>query len=110
MKVNRNYKPKSFKMIDNYNIDYSPYYTVEQGIYKFQDKVFKYKVMYLYGLDCGMQRKMIDGKLTTCYNDKPLTNSQLEFMRKRASVQLSSLPNKLGVIKNVCGCNKTRQE
>ena len=45
MKVIKNYKPKSFKMIDNYNIDYTPYYTIEDGIYKFQDKVAKYKMM-----------------------------------------------------------------
>ena len=43
-------------MIDNYNIDYTPYYTIEDGIYKFQDKVAKYKMMYLYGCDCGMER------------------------------------------------------
>ena len=108
MKVNRNYKPKSFKFIDNYNIDYSPYYTVEQGIYKFQDKVLKYKMMYLYGLDCGMERKIIDNKVVICYNGQPLTESQLLYLRKRASVQLASLPSSLGVIKNVCTCNKKR--
>ena len=108
MKVIRNYKPKSFKMIDNYNIDYTPYYTIEDGIYKFQDKVVKYKMMYLYGCDCGMERKMINGKLTICYNGQPLNESQLLYLRKRASVQLSSLPNSLGVIRNVCTCNRKR--
>lgn len=108
MKVIRNYKLKSFKMIDNYNINYSPYYTIENGIYKFQDKVTKYKMMYLYGCDCGMERKLINNKLTICYNGQPLNENQLSYLRKRASVQLSSLPKGLGVIKNDCTCNKKR--
>ena len=108
MKVIRNYKPKSFKMIDNYNIDYTPYYTIEDGIYKFQDKIAKYKIMYLYGCDCVMELRMIDNKLTICYNGQPLNESQLLYLRKRASVQLSSLPNSLGVIRNVCTCTKKR--
>lgn len=106
MKVNRNYKPKSFKRTDNYNIDYQPYYTITGGVYKFYDKLIRNRFMYLFGIMCQAERKMLDNKLTICYNGVPMTGSQKEFLRKRALAL--EAPMNIGVPYD-CKCKKNKR-
>lgn len=108
MKVNKKYKPKSFKLRDNYNIDYSPYYTIENGIYKFNDKLARINFMFKYGIMCQAKRKIIDGKLTICYYDKPITNQQRDFLRKRASALIENLPEGDPTTYYECECKKKK--
>ena len=46
MKVNKDIRTiQPFKFKDNYNIDYSPYYIIETGVYKFLDKFVRLECM-----------------------------------------------------------------
>lgn len=106
MKINRGYKPKPFKFKDNYNIDYTPYYIIENGVYSFQDKLVRNIFMYRFGIMCKAQRKIINNSLKIFYNGQQMTQQQFEFIQKRA-IALSTGINNLGVSFN-CGCNKKK--
>lgn len=101
-------KIKSFKFKDNLNIDYSPYYKIIDSIYQFYDKKVKFTMMFKYGIDCGFNRRIQNNKVIYECLNKPLTQDQLEFQRKRALINLNDSNLKLGV-SNACSCKK-RQE
>lgn len=100
-------KLKPFKMVDNYNIDYSPYYQVINGYYQFFDTRIKYSFMYLYGLDCGFSRRVQNKKVAYYWDNKELTETQKEFQKRRASLNLNNTP-KLGV-PHECACKKRQK-
>lgn len=109
MKVNRGIRTiQPFKLKDNFNIDYSPYYIIEDGIYKFSDKLTRINFMYKFGIMCQCERKTINDKLTYCYNDIPITEKQKMFIKNRA-IALNDGLISLGVPYN-CGCNKNKKE
>ena len=113
LKVNRNKKLKSFRFTDNYNIDYSPYYMTDNGIYKIYDKVTMVGFMYKYGIYCGAERRIENGKVVIYYNDNPLTEQQKEFIRKRAISIADTIAYKEHkdnkVVRQECGCKKKKE-
>lgn len=111
MQVNRQIKLKSFKFKDNFNIDYTPYYTIEKGVYKFLELNTKLSFMYKYGIMCLCERKYSsNGKLDYYYYNTPITDEQKEFLKKRAiGLAEQYNVNKGEIIKYECGCkNKKR--
>ena len=97
-------KLKPFRFKDNYNIDYSPYYKIVNGFYQFLDFRIKYLFMYLFGLDCGFSRCIQNKKVIYKWDNKELTSEQLEFQKRRATLNLSNTPQ-LGV-PHECSCKK----
>lgn len=110
MKVIRNYKPKPFRYKDNFNVNYQPYYTLINGMYQFYDKRAQYVAMMKYGIMCQCYRKNINGQLTWCYYDTPITEEQKIFLQKRGKALLRTLPNEQVYIKHECGCTKKKSE
>lgn len=109
MQINKNIKIKSFKLKDNFNIDYMPYYIIDNGMYQFHDKITQIKFMYKYGIMCQCQRKIINNTLTYCYNNIPINQSQKEFLKKRAMALSQTIPFGVNFIKHNCNCNKKRK-
>ena len=114
MKVNKQLKLKPFQFLDTLNINYSPYYTITNGVYKFFDRITQIKCMYKYGIDCLCTRLIKNNTLIWTYNNKEITEQQKDFLRKRAqaleqTIQYSTRTT-TGIIKNDCGCKKKRQE
>lgn len=110
MKVDRHTKLKQFRFKDNFNINYEPYYIIENGVYKFLDKICMYKCMYKFGIMCQCERKKTKSELIYCYNNIEITERQKDYLRKRATTLLGTIPNNIGYIRNECGCKKKRQE
>lgn len=107
MKVNRDIRTiQPFKFKDNYNIDYSPYYIIEKGVYKFLDKFVRLECMYKYGIICQAERRIIGKQEHIYYNGIEITERQKDFLRKRA-IALSN-EKILGVPYN-CGCKKNKR-
>lgn len=106
MKVNKTYKPKPFRFKDNFNINYEPYYIIEQGVYKFLDKVTMYTFMYHYGIMCQCTRTRTNKNFIYTYNGQPINEAQRDFMRKRALVLQQSLGLNTTYVKHNCGCKK----
>lgn len=109
MKVIRNIKIKSFKFRDNFNIDYSPYYVIESGIYRFLDKMTRLKFEYSFGITCTTRRQINSdsGKLDYYFYDEPITQRQKEFMKKRAVMMNNNrIPDGTAYIPADCGCKK----
>lgn len=105
MKVNRKIHPKSVRFTDNNNIDCSPYFVIEYGIFRFIDKQTKIDFMYNYGITCGCERVIEKStkKIKYCYNGIEITEAQRNFLKIRAKA-LSS--GKLLGVKNDCNCKK----
>lgn len=108
MKVNSKIKIKPFKFKDNFNIDYSPYYIIENGVYKFLDKLTRLKFEYSFGITCQCKRKIYNGKLEYFYYyDYPIIQSQKDFLKKRAlAMNNNQVPAGTEYIKFNCGCKK----
>lgn len=86
MKINRDYKPKSFRFKDNLNINYEPYYQINDGFYSFSDKLVHSRFMYHFGITCGAERKIIDNKVCIYYNGLPINQDQIDFLKVRGDV------------------------
>lgn len=108
MKIIKNIKIKSFKFKDNFNIDYMPLYIIENGVYQFHDKITQIKFMYSFGIMCQCERRIINNKLTYCYYGQPISDSQRDFIKKRAIALQGTLPNGVSFIKNNCNCRKNK--
>ena len=80
------------------------HYYVKDGIYKFLDKQTHIEYMFKYGITCGCERRLIDGRIKFFYNNVEMTEQQYKFLRNR-TIQLKytikGQPNKKG-----CGCVK----
>lgn len=107
MKVIKGIKTKSFKLKDNFNIDYSPYYVIENGVYKFLDKLTRLKFEYSFGITCQCRRKIVNGKLEYFFYDYPVTQRQKDFLKKRAlAMNNNQVPVGTEYKKINCGCKK----
>lgn len=94
-------KPSENKIVYRYtDIDYNKLYSIINGEYRFYDAKTRIKYMSRYGITCGCQRVFKDNKLTLCYNNKPMTEEQKIFIRKRAIVLKSTVKLK------GCNCGK----
>lgn len=107
MKVIKGIKIKSFKFKDNFNIDYSPYYVIENGVYKFLDKLTRLKFEYSFGITCQCRRKIVNGKLEYFFYDYPVTQRQKDFLKKRAlAMNNNQVPAGTEYKRINCGCKK----
>lgn len=107
MKVIKGIKIKPFKFKDNFNIDYSPYYVIENGVYKFLDKLTRLKFEYSFGITCQCRRKIVNGKLEYFFYDYPVTQRQKDFLKKRAlAMNNNQVPTGTEYKKINCGCKK----
>lgn len=80
------------------------HYYVKDGIYKFLDKQTHIEYMFKYGITCGCERRLIDGRIKFFYNNVEMTEQQYKFLRNRAiqlKYTIKGQPNKKG-----CGCVK----
>lgn len=84
---------------------YNKLYSIINGEYRFYDADTRIKYMSRYGITCGCQRIFKDNKLTLCYNDKPMTEEQKIFIRKRAIALKSTVKLKL----KGCNCGKKQR-
>lgn len=115
MKVNRNKRIKPFRYTDNLNIDYSPYYMIDEGFYKFYDKQTQIDFMYKYGICCGCERRIINGKTHYYYYDKEISDQQKDFLHKRAIAMMQTISyntsrtNGEMYVKTECGCKKNKR-
>lgn len=112
MKVIRGIRIKPFKFKDIYNIDYSPYYVIENGTYRFLDKMTRLKFEYLFGITCGtrIQINPDTGKLDYYFYDTPVTQKQKDFLKKRAIMMNNNkIPIGTAFIPSDCGCKKKRE-
>lgn len=101
-------KPSENKTIYKYiNEQYIKLYSIINGTYTFYDADTRIKYMSRYGITCGCQRIFKDGKLTLCYNDKPMTEEQKIFIQKRATVLKSTTKLKLKL--KGCNCGKKQR-
>lgn len=108
MKVNKDIRTiQPFKFKDNYNIDYTPYYVIENGVYKFNDKLARINFMYKFGIMCQCERISTKKGFKYCYNGVEITERQKEFLRKRA-IALNDGLTSLGVHFN-CGCKNKKK-
>ena len=106
MKVNKDIRTiQPFKFKDNYNIDYTPYYVLEKGVYRFLDKFVRLECMYKFGIMCQCERVSTKDGFKYCYNGIEITERQKDFLRKRA-IALSN--EKILGVYYECGCKKNK--
>lgn len=99
--INTN-SPKDVLYVDELNFIDCSGYTVINGVYKFYNKDTMIKFMKSYGITCGCERGLINGRVQLCYNGQPMTKEQYDFLSKRADV--------LGYNKfKGCGCVKNKR-
>lgn len=109
MQINKNIRIKPFKFKNNYNLDYSPYYVIENGVYRFLDKMTRLKFEYSFGITCTTRRQINPKtkKLDYYFYDEPITQRQKEFMKKRAVMMNNNrIPSGTTYIHSDCGCKK----
>lgn len=81
-------------------------YYVKDGIYTFLDKPTMIEFMYKYGITCGCERRLVNGRIKFFYNNIEMTEQQYNFLRNRAiQLKYTINPDKRG-----CGCDKKRQK
>ena len=81
-------------------------YYVKDGIYTFIDKATMIEFMYKYGITCGCERRLVNGRIKFFYNNIEMTEQQYNFLRNRAiQLKYTINPDKRG-----CGCDKKRQK
>lgn len=96
----RNLYPDNVVMYydDRNFVDWSGY-IVKDGVYKFYNNDTRIRFMKNYGITCGCERRVVDGKVKFFYNDYEMTKEQYIFLSKRASMLHM---NKV----QGCGCEK----
>ena len=115
MKVNRiRIQPYVIRFIDNFNIQVylkdELLYEINNGYYKFYDKITMIRFMRDCGIKCQCERKIINNRIKYFYFNNQLEPYQKEFLHKRA-LTLAQNYNMYSkdIIKHDCGCkNKTR--
>lgn len=96
------YKPKDILYVDELNFIDCSGYSVINGVYKFYNKDTMLKFMRNYGITCGCERRLINGRVQLCYNGQPMTKEQYNFLSKR--VDMLEYNKYKG-----CGCAKNKR-
>lgn len=97
------YKPKDILYVDELNFIDCSGYSVINGVYKFYNKDTMFKFMKSYGITCGCERRLNNGKIQLCYNGQPMTEEQYNFLSKRVNM-IGYTNNNKG-----CGCAKNKR-
>lgn len=97
------YKPKDIIYVDELNFIDCSGYTVINGVYKFYNRKTMYIYMYDYGITCGCERRLINGRVQLCYNGQPMTKEQYNYVSKRVNMLEYTKYNK------GCGCVKNKR-
>ena len=100
-------------IVDDY-IYFKPLYAIKDGVYKFYSQQTMVKYMTRYGITCGYRRKALTGNYKSNnhiygYNGQPITETQHNFLKKRAQVLIQTSKGKLkssDFINKGCNCNK----
>ena len=95
-------KPKDILYVDELNFIDCSGYTVINGVYKFYNRKTMFIYMHDYGITCGCERRLINGKVQLCYNGQPMTKEQYNYLSKRVNM-LEYAKNNKG-----CGCVKNK--
>lgn len=96
------YKPKDVLYVDEQNFIDCSGYTVINGVYKFYNRQTMLEYMRNYGITCGCERRLINGRVQLCYNGQPMTKEQYDFLSRRVDM--------LGYNKyKGCGCAKNKR-
>lgn len=96
------YKPKEILYVDELNFIDCSGYTVINGVYKFYNKDTILKFMKSYGITCGCERRLINGRVHLYYSGQPMTKEQYNFLSKR--VNMLEYNKYKG-----CGCAKNKR-
>lgn len=96
------YKPKDVLYVDELNFIDGSGYTVINGVYKFYSKETMFVYMHDYGITCGCERRLINGRVHLYYNGQPMTKEQYNFLSKR--VNMLEYNKYKG-----CGCAKNKR-
>lgn len=96
------YKPKDILYVDELNFIDCSGYSVINGVYKFYNKDTMLKFMRNYGITCGCERRLTNGRVQLCYNGQPMTKEQYNFLSKR--VDMLEYNKYKG-----CGCAKNKR-
>lgn len=82
---------------------------VDDHIYRFHDKPTMIRFMLNSGVTCGCERRIINRKLVYYYNNQPVNEGQIEFLRNRARALMHITDMNTGIIiKNDCKCKKKK--
>ena len=95
--------PKDVLYVDELNFIDCSGYTVINGVYKFYNKDTMIKFMQSYGITCGCERRLINGRVQLCYNGQPMTKEQYNYLSKRVNMLEYTKHNK------GCGCVKNKR-
>lgn len=97
------YSSKDVLYVDELNFIDCSGYTVINGVYKFYNKDTMIKFMKSYGITCGCERRLINGRVQLCYNGQPMTKEQYNYLSKRVNMLEYTKYNK------GCGCVKNKR-
>lgn len=97
------YKPKDIIYVDELNFIDCSGYTVINGVYKFYNRKTMFIYMHDYGITCGCERRLINGRVQLCYNGQPMTKEQYNYLSKRVNMLEYTKHNK------GCGCVKNKR-
>lgn len=97
------YKPKDIIYVDELNFIDCSGYTVINGVYKFYNRKTMFIYMHDYGITCGCERRLINGRVQLCYNGQPMTKEQYNYLSKRVNMLEYTKYNK------GCGCVKNKR-
>lgn len=97
------YKPKDIIYVDELNFIDCSGYTVINGVYKFYNRKTMFIYMHDYGITCGCERRLINGRVQLCYNGQPMTKEQYNYLSKRVNMSEYTKYNK------GCGCVKNKR-
>lgn len=97
------YKPKDIIYVDELNFIDCSGYTVVNGVYKFYNRKTMFIYMHDYGITCGCERRLINGRVQLCYNGQPMTKEQYNYLSKRVNMLEYTKYNK------GCGCVKNKR-
>lgn len=97
------YKPKDIIYVDELNFIDCSGYTVINGVYKFYNRKTMFIYMHDYGITCGCERRLINGRVQLCYNGQPMTKEQYNYLSKRVNMLEYTKYNK------GCGCAKNKR-
>lgn len=96
------YYPKDILYVDELNFIDCSGYTVINGVYKFYNRETMLEYMRNYGITCGCERRLINGRVQLCYNGQPMTKEQYNFVKNRS--KMLNYKNMKG-----CGCAKNKR-
>lgn len=94
------YKPKDILYVDELNFIDCSGYSVINGVYKFYNRKTMFVYMHDYGITCGCERRLINGRVQLCYNGQPMTKEQYNFLSKRVNMLEYSKHKGCGCAKN----------